>query len=105
MGKVTVLRSAFAVEHGLSLVEVQRFAKWGIRRVRFLTNECNGEPKHPKATSDDKSENAALWGSDAEVLAGRMSALALRWGFSVDYGVGMYPNLVRGKSYVHFPWD
>jgi hypothetical protein len=105
MGKVMVLRSAFAVEHGLSLVDVQRFARWGIRRVTFLTNECNGEPKHPRSSSLDKGENAELWGEDAEVLARRMSALAEKWGFTVDYGVGMYPNLVRGKSYVHFPWD
>jgi hypothetical protein len=98
------LREHFAAEHGLSLVEVGRFARWGLRRVRFLTNECNGEPRHPKASSDDKSENAALWGADAEVLGERMSGLAGKWGFTVDFGVGLYPVLRVGTSWVHFPF-
>lgn len=102
---VTVLREQFAMENGLSPVEVGRFARWGLRRVRFLTFECNGEPRHPKASSNDKSENAELWGADADVLGKRLSELAAKWGFTVDFGVGLYPALRSGESWVHFPWD
>jgi hypothetical protein len=98
-------RENFALEYGLSLVEVARFAKWGVRRANLLVKECNGEPRHPKALSDDKGESAELWGADAEVLEVWMRSLALGWRFAVDFGVGLYPALRRGESWVHFPWD
>jgi hypothetical protein len=102
---VTDRRERFAVEYGLAPVEVARFARWGLRRAQFLTNECNGEPRHRKAFSDDKEENSELWGVDAAALEVRMRSLALGWRFAVDFGVGLYPALRRGESWVHFPWD
>lgn len=102
----------FAIEHGLRISEVRRFASMADNYKAAMENSMNGDPypyKFSPAPSD-KNENADRWKADALAIANHMTELAKRWGFHhLDFGVGLYPTLQKGESDSHgtvmFPYD
>lgn len=91
-------------------VQVEQFNQLATRYVQCRTFEANGDPYAGQANTQNKTENARLWGREADEVGQRMEALAKGWGFDhLDFGVGMYPTLQTTSDdtsgTVNFPYE
>ncbi|HXJ59426.1 MAG TPA: hypothetical protein VNU68_22510 [Verrucomicrobiae bacterium] len=86
---------AWAKRYGLSITDAKRIARLIRCRAREQTHYCNGDPHHTVADPSDKNACATAWAKESDRTDAVLTSVAAEFGFSVDYGVGLYPALMR----------
>lgn len=93
----------FAEEHDVVIANVERLSWLAERRARYATHECNGD-YYPGQNAEDKDACSQAWGKDVELVDKEILALAKLMRFdNVDFGSGLYPNLVVGGRTFYIP--
>ena len=87
--------TAWANRYAIPLESARELSRLIRRHANQQEHWCNGDP-HPKvADPRDKNANAQAWALASDATDLRLDTLAKQYGFTVDYGVGFYPVLIR----------
>jgi hypothetical protein len=89
----------WADRYGITADDVKALRRLINRRAAQQEHVCNGDPHPSLADRSDKNANARAWEKDSDATEAKLSKLALSLGFDgVDFGVGLYPALIKGAE-------
>lgn len=107
MMTLSPLRQRFVDDFSMAPRDVMALIRAGQARAAYAEHECNGDPHAGNPDQpDDKNENARLWGIDVERKQRAFREIAERYGFTAEFGTGLYPCLKDAQGrYVEVPYD
>lgn len=94
--KAPVLKS-WADRYSIPIEAAGRLSRLIRMHARFQEHALNGDP-HTSVNRADKNACAAAWDTEVEDIDVQITKIADEHGFAVDYGVGLYPVLMRGQD-------
>jgi hypothetical protein len=95
----TQFLAKWADRYGITLTDAKALRRLSDKRAREQEHALNGDPHPSVLVRSDKNANAKAWESQSDRTDAEFLALAKDVGFdNVDFGVGLYPALMKGAE-------